>query len=187
MMKRFFKPLLFIGAILGVAVLASSCGEISRTTPETKKDTQAQAARNAANTVKFNGNAEIDNIKRRLELTSRPALRGYVILLSMGRPVAYIAIKGKITSGSKRLTRTYKIIRCDKGEWTGDCVVKAASDEGTYGRSNPYIYFWTVNDAYIQWNGAYLYSDKPFPLEGFKAPIRIGVKQPTDLKPEPKK
>lgn len=38
-------------------------------------------------------------------------------------------------------------------------------DEGTYGSSNPYIFFWTVDGQYIQWSGKYLYSDKPFRIE----------------------
>jgi hypothetical protein len=43
-------------------------------------------------------------------------------------------------------------------------VRQAPSDEGTYGSSNPYIFYWTVNGEYRQWSGAYLYSDKPIRL-----------------------
>jgi hypothetical protein len=124
----------------------------------TAKEIQSAKAEAAAESIHFDENAEIDNIKRRLELTSSPGLLGYVVLLNdAGQPIQYTAVKGKITSGSKRLTSPYLS--------TGSGYVPmAASDEGTYGSSNDYVYFWTESGQYIQWNGRYLYSDKPFRL-----------------------
>lgn len=131
--------------------------------PQTKKATQADKAKEAANSITFVSNAEIDNIKKRLELTSNPGLLGFVLLMNeMGQPVAYYGVTGKITSGGKRLTPNQKKVRCDKGERTGDCIVNAESDEGTHGSSAPYVFFWTTDGQYVQWNGKYLYSDKPF-------------------------
>lgn len=130
------------------------------------KNTQAQKAQEAANSVKFNaGNAEIDNIKRRLELTADPALQGYIVLFNdMGRPILYTTIKGKVTSGSKRLTAPFQetsLARNGTMEHSSSAFTDAPSDEGTWGSSNPYIYFWTTSGQYIQWSGNYLYSDKP--------------------------
>lgn len=42
--------------------------------------------------------------------------------------------------------------------------VPSASDEGTWGSSGEYIFYWNINGEYRQWSGAYLYSDKPFRL-----------------------
>lgn len=132
---------------------------------KSKKTTQSQKAKQAADSIKFTENAEINNIKSRLELTSNPGLIGYVVLMNeAGQPVKYTSVKGKITSGGKRLTKPYAKIKCDKGEWSGDCITKAPSDEGTWGSSNPYIYFWDTNGAYQQWNGKYLYSNQPIRL-----------------------
>lgn len=112
---------------------------------------QSQVAREAARSINFTENAEIDNIKKRLELTASSSLVGYVVLLNgTGQPILYTGIKGKITSGSKKLT--------DGG------VTGTLSDEGTYGSSNPYIYFWSTSGVYHQWSGDYLYSDKPIRL-----------------------
>lgn len=112
---------------------------------------QAQVAREAARSINFTENAEIDNIKKSLELTASSSLVGYVVLLNgTGQPILYTGIKGKITSGSKKLT--------DGG------VTGTLSDEGTYGSSNPYIYFWSTSGVYHQWSGDYLYSDKPIRL-----------------------
>ena len=94
---------------IGIALVAASALLLSACEPNGQpnpvKATQAQKAAEAANSIQFSENAEIDNIKRRLELTSNPGQIGFVLLLNeMGKPVMYTSVKGKITSGSKRLT-----------------------------------------------------------------------------------
>lgn len=117
--------------------------------PVPVREQQALKAREAANSLTFTENAEIENIQSRLKLTSSPGTLGYVLLINeSGQPITYVAVKGKITSSSKRLTNP---------EF-------GPSDEGTYGSSDPYIYFWSTSGQYYQWNGKYLYSDKPFRL-----------------------
>ena len=127
---------------------------------EDTKNLQAEKAKEAANSLSFAaGNAEIDNIKHRLQLTADPGLIGYIVLFNdMGRPILYTTVKGKVTSGSKRLTPPVKTWEVFGGPNT---LGTAPSDEGTFGDSNPYIYFWTTGGQYIQWSGTYLYSDKP--------------------------
>jgi len=148
--------------IVLAALILSGCGQAASTSNKTD---QSKKAKEAAESITFASNAEIDNIKKRLELTSDPALLGFVMLLNeTGQPVAYYGVKGKITSSGKRLTPKQKLVRGDRGEWGGDFVFNAPSDEGTHGSSDPYIYFWTSGGQYIQWNGKYLYSDKPFRL-----------------------
>lgn len=131
---------------------------------ESTKNEEARKSQEAADSIKFSRNAERENIVKRLELTSNPSLTGFVVLLSeAGTPVAYHGIMGKITSSGKRLTKTVDI----NGHPT-------ASDEGTFGSSDTYIYFWTTEGQYIQWNGKYLYSDKPIRLR--QEPLIINVK-----------
>lgn len=164
------KKILF--ALL-VTLFLAGCEEVK--SQSTAKKVQAQKAAAAAESITFTENAEIDNIKKRLELTANPGLLGYVVLLNeMGQPVMYTGIKGKITSGAKRLTKPYEFLRKDCGQASCDKEVASTSDEGTYGHSGEYIYFWTVNDNYIQWNGKYLYSDKPFRLSA--EPIVVTTK-----------
>jgi hypothetical protein len=155
-----------------VALMLTGCIEQA----PTNKTEQAKKAAEAANSIKFNENAEIDNIKRRLELTSNPGQLGFIILLNeMGQPVLYTSVKGKVTSGSKRLTQPDRA----SSSWGGgnNTVVRAAaSDEGTWGSSGEYIFFWTINDEYIQWNGKYMYSDKPFRLK--TEPIAVLAVEP---------
>jgi hypothetical protein len=140
-----------------LALLSVAC----EPNPPTTKDIQAARAFQAAQTINFDENAEIENIKARLELTSNPGALGFVLLMNdMGQPILYAAVKGKITSSGKRLTSPFD---CRVGDTSAGCYNgMAPSDEGTFGSSDPYIYFWTVSGQYYQWNGSYLYSDKPF-------------------------
>lgn len=135
------------------------------------KAEQEQKAERAADAIHFDENAEIDNISRRLKLTSDPGLLGYIVLFNgAGSPIRYTTVKGKVTSGSKRLTRPWAyrdVWDPDKSDPTSNshyALVEAPGDEGTYGSSNPYIYFWTQSGQYVQWSGDYLYSDQPIRL-----------------------
>lgn len=158
------KKIALFATILALPLAA--CGE--RAAPSAK-DAQAAKAQERANSLSFTENSEMDNIERRLRLTSNPGQIGFVLLMNeMGQPVMYTSVKGKITSGSKRLTRTEQSVcipqQDSDGSRNGMCSyerVAAPSDEGTYGSSGEYIYFWTVDGQYVQWNGKYLYSDKP--------------------------
>lgn len=149
--------------ILFLLLMAPGCDA----PPPTTKQQESKKAEQVAASLKFTENAEIDNIKARLELTSQPGLIGYVVLLNeAGQPIMYTTVKGKLTSGSKRLTRTQEFT-CLESQSSGGMhcdVWDSASDEGTYGSSNPYIYFWTQSGQYVQWSGTYLYSDQPIRL-----------------------
>ena len=140
-----------------VAAIAFSLTACNENAPSAK-NAQSHKAREAANSINFAENSEIDNIKHRLELTSNPGAIGFVLLMNAaGQPIMYTSVKGKITSGSKRLTEPDRL----SSHANGANVRAASSDEGTYGSSDPYIYFWTTEGQYVQWSGTYLYSDKP--------------------------
>jgi len=140
----------FIASVLLLlSLILSGCGF----RPDAR-EVQARKAKDAANSIQFTENAEIANITKRLKLTSSPGLIGYIVLLNdSGQPIVYTTTKGKPTSGSKRLSNPED----SQGRIE-------PSDEGTYGSSNPYIFFWSTSGQYYQWSGEYLYSDKPFRL-----------------------
>lgn len=154
-------------AIFILATFSAVTFGCSRPAPPSKKEVAAKRGEAMAEQALGNGNnAEQQNIKKRLKLTTQPGLIGYVVLLNeMGTPVLYTTVKGKITSGSKRLTQPQMFKRgVGGGGYSADFVVDGPSDEGTWGRSSPYIYFWDTNDRYFQWSGEYLYSDQPIRL-----------------------
>lgn len=140
--------------ILSIGIMGNECD--NKQPPEAQQR-QANEARKAAASLSFTDNAEIENIKRRLEITSKPGAIGFILLMNeAGQPILYESVSGKITSGGKRLTPPSKT-------WAGTSGLgPAPSDEGTWGQSGEYIFYWTQNGEYRQWNGKYLYSDKPF-------------------------
>lgn len=157
-----------IGAVVVAAgLLVAACNE-QRPAQTPNRDVQAQRAREAAEAVTFTDNAEITNIQRRLRLTANPNQLGFILLLNdAGQPIMYEGVVGKITSGGKSLRERDRVM----GYATGSCVGcqqyvvrQAPSDEGTSGSSAEYIFYWNTDGAYRQWNGRYLYSDRPFRL-----------------------
>jgi len=130
--------------------------------PPTAKNEQAEKAKLAADSITFSGNAEIENIQKRLELTSKPGAIGFILLLNeAGQPILYTSVTGKITSSTKRLTDPQQKVGIDCGQYCNETLGDAPSDDGTWGSSDPYIYFWTTGGQYMQWSGRYLYSDQP--------------------------
>lgn len=162
-MKLRLMTTLAFCAVAMVGLMGNDCSN-APPAPTVKMD-QAKKAAEAANSLHFTENAEIDNIKRRLQLTAQPGLLGYIAIINkVGQVVMYTPVRGKVTSGGKRLTAPWIRITCDKGANSGDCFVAGPSDEGTYGSSADYLYFWTENDQFIQTDLGYVYSDKPFRL-----------------------
>lgn len=160
-MNRHLIKTAAIGLALATSLMAAKCD----LDDDSSKYQQAHKAEQALKEVSWDNNAEIDNIKARLKLTSNPGQMGFILLLNgMGQPVLYTGVKGKITSGGKRLTPPDRASSMYGGG--NNTVVRAApSDEGTWGSSAEYIYFWTTDGQYMQWNLGYLYSDKPFRLK----------------------
>lgn len=166
-MNKYLKFFIIAG-IIPLTLMGNSCD----LPPNSTKNVEASKAKAAANSIVFTANGEIDNIKRRLILTSNPGQIGFIILLNQsGQPIYYTSVVGKVTSGSKRLTEPDRA--GSYGSGTNNVVRAAPSDEGTWGSSDRYIYFWNADDQYIQWSGEYLYSDKPFRLD--VKPLAVSV------------
>lgn len=158
---------------------AYACGFFS-SCPSTPSDTEAVAdtqkkLRTAVPLPQLTNSLERSNISRRLTTFDDPAKISYIYLVSYGRVMAFYTVKGKVTSGSKRLTNPDRVIddcgsliNLDGGDSWGctASVITVPSPEldGTYGSSADYIYFWTTDGTYVQWNGEYMLSDQALKL-----------------------
>lgn len=111
---------------------------------------------------KLNDSLERANISKRLTTFSDPNKLSYIYLVSFGKVMAFYTVKGKITSGSKRLTPSDQLV--DNSYTNDQYVVQAPELDGTYGNSADYIYFWTTDGVYVQWNGEYMMADQPLQL-----------------------
>lgn len=107
---------------------------------------------------------EQENVKGRLEEDNRiGAIKHlYVISAFSGDVIIYSSVKGKVTSGGKRLSPSSVIAGQDMedpdamlsttyGMRFGKFVTtEVLGDDGTFGGSSPYIYWWDQRDVYHQ-------------------------------------
>ena len=92
---------------------------------------------------------EQKNIRDRLLLDNKPGSMKhlYVISAYSGDVILYSTVKGKVTSSSKRLipgTRPYS--EYERGLTT----LEAIQDDGTYGSSIEYLFWWDQRGVYHQ-------------------------------------
>ena len=99
------------------------------------------------------------NIKHRVELENQPGSikHLYVIAPESGQTILYSTVQGKVTSSGKRVTPNnfYIIGESTQGfifDFNGKKAVttEPLGDDGTYGSSDPYIYWWDVRGVYHQ-------------------------------------
>lgn len=88
------------------------------------------------------------NVGDRLKTDNKPGSikHLYVISAYSGQTIFYSTVKGKVTSSGKRLTSTVKV----RTSANGNVVLPKIQDDGTYGSSIPYIYWWDVQGRYHQ-------------------------------------
>lgn len=160
---------IFIGIAAALCLVGTAaCGERQLS----QREIQAQQGQEKANQLNFTDNAEQANIERRLRLTAQPGMIGYIVLMNQaGQPIMYTAVRGKVSSSGKRLTPPDMLRNYGSATYN---VGPGPSDEGTWGSSDPYIYFWTVDGQYMQWNGPYLYSNSPIRLSVQPLVVEIG-------------
>ena len=103
---------------------------------------------------------EQQNIRERLLEDNKPGSvkHLYVISAYSGQVIIYSTVRGKVTSGGKRLTPTSVT---GSGEFHGDHIfvnigeeghrtAEVLQDDGTYGSSSEYLYWWDTKGVYHQ-------------------------------------
>lgn len=157
----------------GIGVRAFACGgwfesscDSASGQAQSQQATVAQTLSKLITAVpapQLDNSLERANISKRLTTFSDPNKISYIYLVSYGKVMAFYTIKGKITSGGKRLTPQNQVIYQDVGT-PENMVVESPELDGTYGNSNPYIFFWTTDGVYVQWSGDYMLVDQPLQL-----------------------
>lgn len=124
---------------------------------------------------------EQENIRDRLLMdnTIGSIKHLYVISAYSGQTLIYSTVKGKVTSSGKRLSPTSVVVGAS-GDYkrpgfaagsTGDMVTdEVVQDDGTYGSSIPYLYWWDTKGVYHQHyisGGQIIHiSDQPVSVKG---------------------
>jgi len=122
---------------------------------------------------------EQENVAQRLQLDNRPgAIKHlYVISAFSGDVLIYSTVKGKVTSSGKRLTPT--TVAANDAQYSGGIPIdiggtryrtgEVLQDDGTYGSSIEYLFWFDAQDRYHQHyisGGQILHiSDQPLPVK----------------------
>jgi hypothetical protein len=122
------------------------------------------------------------NVRNRLLEDNKPGSIKHLYVISpySGQVILYSTVKGKVTSGGKRLTPSVVATNCPEN--TSRCAgfnvniagwnqvtSEVLGDDGTYGNSGDYLYWWDVRGAYHQHylTGGQIItiSDQPLPVK----------------------
>lgn len=139
---------------------------------------QEQAARMMDNikTPVFNYSVERENIAMRLTTTNNPLTIGWIYPMSAGRVLGRFPVRGKVTSGSKRLTNTEMYSTVDSGDGNYAYEMVPAPDEmGTYGGSSNYVFWFDPAGNYFQHEGDYFYSTSPYQIDVNNGTIKLEI------------
>ena len=135
-------------ALVFVLLFAMGCNPEARSSSGISKASVEVKAGSDGLTV------EQRNIKKRVELESEPGSikHLYVTSTETGQVLLYSTVAGKITSSGKRLTPAHTTGQGFTFEIAGITTYtnEIMQDDGTYGSSIPYIYWWDSNDRYFQ-------------------------------------
>lgn len=123
---------------------------------------------------------EQSNVKKRLENDNKPGAIKHLYVISpfTGDVLIYSAVQGKVTSGGKRLTPTQVAAgHASWGNYSSEyygshvniggrsyVTPEVIQDDGTYGSSGDYIYWWDTKGIYRQVGTAgclWIVSDQP--------------------------
>ena len=145
--------------LIALCLIFAGCGNI---TPPVSNSGVSQASVNIE--TESNGlTVEQNNIANRLKMDNRPGSIKHLYLLSPfnGRQIFYSTVKGKVSSSGKRLTpKSVTHVLNGINESNDGITVQISGrtaatseviqDDGTYGDSSEYLYFWNETDQYFQ-------------------------------------
>ena len=83
---------------------------------------------------------------------------GYIVLFSGNTVVGSFVVDGKVSSLNSFLTPDTTSPNRESAKWLADI-------DGSYGKNDAGIFFFTPDGKYIEWTGTYLYSDIPFVVD----------------------
>lgn len=171
-MKKFMVCMM-AGVCCFMCMGVDSCKQQVSTSGVSKATAQVQ--------VQSNGlTVEQDNIKRRLELENRPGAIKHLYVLSAysGQAIIYSTVKGKVTSSGKRISPS---MYCEYGTG-GSYTPERLGDDGVYGSSVEYLYWWDVqgryHQHYVQGGQIVHISDQPLPVKSITLNLEsVGVEK----------
>lgn len=182
------KKVLQLAVLIGCIYVFSGCSTPRQPVASSGvRPTQVEVPLNAEGRT-----IEQENIRDRLLMDNKigSIKHLYVISAYSGQTLIYSTVKGKVTSSGKRLSPTSVVVgasgeRRRPGYATGsdDMVTsEVVQDDGTYGSSIPYLYWWDTKDVYHQHyisGGQIIHiSDQPISVKGVI--INMAIEETTE-------
>lgn len=137
---------------LAVCALVLGCDEVDRKVPQEARSGVREAV--AQVPVQANGlTVEQRNIQNRLKQDNQPGSIKHLYIISAysGQVLLYSTVDGKVTSSGKRLSPVSKsVIMRGTIESTLTYNPDLIQDDGTYGSSSEYVYWWDTKGIYYQ-------------------------------------
>ncbi len=178
-MQRFS---VLIGVLSVLALVASGCADAPTAAPDAPDpgvvhQVQAKVQTNANGTT-----VEQENVARRLVEDNKPGAIKFLYVISpyTGDVLLYAAVKGKVTSSGKRLKPLNEDMEFQPGGYdtAAHYMREALGDDGTYGDSVQYLYFWGVDGTYRQiYVGGAIVVISSQPIRTKKAVINLSVEK----------
>ena len=112
----------------------------------------------------LNDSLERRQLITRLETFNDANKISYITLLSMGRPVGYFPIKGKVSSVNSLLTTPSQVLWKSTHNGVSGITIPSPDLDGSYGSNGDAVFFYLQDGTYMEWNGEYLLSDRPVQL-----------------------
>jgi len=158
-MKR--RKLIWIIAALAAVVLIAGLAACSLADDGgTTADSGARAATSDKVATNSSGDtAEQSNIKKRITEENQPgAIKYFYAISAYNNSYIYATVKGKVTSSNKRLIPSTVSGLSSDLNYTMDVTIngqrtdtnEVMNEDGTYGTSMEYLYFWDPQGQYYQ-------------------------------------
>lgn len=156
------RKLLLVSA-MGFVLMAGSCEDTSTSTAIEKEAAEANQQSLIAKypVPLLSESLERKNLIERAERINQQNLVGCIYLISYGTVMATYPVDGKVSSLNSYL------LSSEKPYWTGGSngnvgyPIEQADIDGAYGKNADGVFFFTADtNAYVEWQGEYLWSDQ---------------------------
>jgi hypothetical protein len=174
-----------IGRILTLVCICAFCINITGCNETTQQQSSSGAEQVRANHIPKNSQGmtvEQQNINDRIKVTTNPTKVMWIHLISLdGNIIKRMPIRNKVTSSGKRLEPRHAAVSGNDGWFPSSGIPRATNPtytyetdellqpDGTYGESDPYIFWFDPMGRYHQWGTAgglgYLLTDYPIDLD----------------------
>lgn len=171
---------LAIGAVVSALAITTLAGCEEPTEIEKQEQAKVKNAMTLfqqTKVPKINKSLERENIRQRILVSNDANTLQWIYPMSAGRVIGRFPVKGKVTSGSKRLTSSQNYVM-NQG------YTEAPDEMGAYGSSSPYIFWFDPAGQIYQWQGDYFVSPVPHMIDKGYGTIDVEIDAEENRKAE---